>query len=279
MWVNGVGSTAQTVSGTPQSSASYPLTIGGYYNGNGNFYISDIRILKGTAQYTTTFTPPTAPLTAITNTSLLLNATNAGIYDQTAKNDITTYGSAAISTTQSKFGGSSMYFDGSTGYLTTPSNSLSLYSFGTGDFTVEFWLYSNDTSGGIVCPANAFGTGYWGLGINASNLIWQSSSGVTNLLTNSATSILNNAWHHVAVVRSSGTLKMYFDGVAQSTTVSDSTNYTFASSGLQIGSDSIQGSSGMNVGYLSGYIDDLRITKYARYTANFTPPTSAFANQ
>ena len=72
-------------------------------------YISDLRILKGTALYTTTFTPPTAPLTAITNTSLLLNFTNAGIYDATAKNVLETVGDAKISTAQSKWGGGSTY--------------------------------------------------------------------------------------------------------------------------------------------------------------------------
>jgi len=67
-------------------------------------YITDHRLVKGTAVYTSNFTPPTAPLTAITNTSLLLSATNAGIYDSAAKNDLETVGNAQVSTTQAKWG-------------------------------------------------------------------------------------------------------------------------------------------------------------------------------
>ena len=59
-------------------------------------YISDLRLIKGAAQYTATFTPPAAPLTAVTNTSLLTSMTNAGISDATAINDLTTVGNAKL---------------------------------------------------------------------------------------------------------------------------------------------------------------------------------------
>ena len=90
MFINGV-STAFTTSGTPSgySLSQNGVVVGGmsnspsptYFTG----YISDLRLIKGAAQYTATFTPPAAPLTAVTNTSLLTSMTNAGISDATAK--------------------------------------------------------------------------------------------------------------------------------------------------------------------------------------------------
>ena len=114
-----------------------------YYQGN----LADIRIQKGVQTYTgTTYTVPTAPLTRDANTSLLLNYTNAGIYDATSKNDLETVDGAQISTAQSKFGGSSMAFDGTGDWLTNNNASNSLLAFGTGDFTIEGWFYSNNAS-------------------------------------------------------------------------------------------------------------------------------------
>ena len=74
------------------------VTIGEFGAGSGLpvvGYISDVRILKGIAS---TATIPTAPLTAITNTSLLLNYTNGAIFDNAAVADYETVGNAQIST-------------------------------------------------------------------------------------------------------------------------------------------------------------------------------------
>jgi len=115
MYINGVLDRTVTASTGSTATAVY---IGSantiqYFTG----YIADARIVKGTQVYPSAFTPPTAPLTAITNTSLLTNFTNAGILDATSKNDLETVGNAQISTAQSKFGGSSMLFDGTGDYL------------------------------------------------------------------------------------------------------------------------------------------------------------------
>ena len=82
------------------------------------------------------FTPPTAPLTAITNTALLLGGTDMTIIDKTQSAEtITLNGDVKSSTTQNKYLTSSMYFDGSGDYLTIPSIQL-----GTLPFTIEMWF-------------------------------------------------------------------------------------------------------------------------------------------
>ncbi len=107
-----------------------------------NGYLSGLRIVKGTAVYTSAFTPPTAPPTNIANTSLLLNFTNAGIFDQTAKNVIETVGDAKVSTAQFKYGTGSISFDGTGDYIKITKNAT-LLNFGSGDFTVETWVRFN----------------------------------------------------------------------------------------------------------------------------------------
>lgn len=242
-----------------------------------NGYISNLRIVKGTAVYTTAFTPPTAPVTAITGTSLLLNATNAGIYDAAVLNDLTTVGDAKVSTAQAKWGGSSMAFDGTGDYLTSPNSQN--FNFGTGDFTVETWVYTTTTASGsgtttasqyiidarTASTTSAFILGFRLLGSGTGNLLcWYTGSTV---LQSSAVSI--NQWHHVAYTRSGTTGRLFLDGV-QVATQTDSTNYV---SGATI----TYGSRYTVENFLFGYIEDLRVTKgYARYTSNFTPPTAAF---
>jgi hypothetical protein len=243
-----------------------------------NAYISQLRIFNtsipaayqtsSTTNGTSIYTVPTTPITAGTS-SICTLFTNAGITDATAKNVLETVGNAQISTTQSKFGGSSILFDGTGDILYAPYSPN--FNFGTGDFTVEFWMWKNNTNNGfiITCGTNT-SIGNWNISLSSSSLFWQSRYGVTNLYSRSATSILDGNWHHVAITRASGVQRMFFDGVLQGATVADTTDYVMTTTAQF----------GIGLNGFDGYIDDLRITRgYARYTANFTPPTTAFPLQ
>jgi hypothetical protein len=242
-------------------------------------YVSNLRVVKGTALYTgSTYTVPTAPFTNITNTSLLLNFTNAGIYDAAAKNDLETVGNAQVSTTQAKFGTTSMYFDGSGDRLYQPSNQN--YNFGSGDFTIEFWAYPI-TQGGHGSSNNdclidfrdasstavARGTLY--IYLNGTGIYWYVNG--ANRITGGA--ISNNTWTHIALCRSSGNTKLFLNGTQSGSTYADTNVYLV--SPIMIG----EFNDGTGGGNFYGYMDELRITKYARYTANFTVPAAAFPVQ
>ena len=236
-------------------------------------YISNFRITN-TAVYTTTFTPSTTPLTAISGTQFLCNMTNGAIFDNAMMNDLETVGNSQISTSVVKYGTGSMYFDGTSDYLVSNAASSNLYAFGTGDFTIEFWLYLNSMSGLQVFydgrPASAEGlqpTIY----TNSSGTLFYYTTG--NRIT--FNSLSTNTWYHIAVSRSGSSTKMFVNGTQVGSTYTDSTNYVNPASRPMIGADGYNsGSPGGNA--MNGYLDDFRITKgYARYTANFTPPASA----
>jgi len=267
-YVNGVAGTASTIALTLTQNNS---SIGRSGVSSASFmagYISNLRVVKGTAVYTAAFTPPTAPLTAITNTSILLNYVNGGIYDNAMQSNLITVGNAQISTTQFKFGGASMAFDGTGDWLTaidTPNLQIN-----AGDFTIEGWVYLNaiGVAYGIVSKGAA-STG-WSLNVTSGNKL-QFSYTASNLT--GATSLAASTWYYFAVVRSgtaTGNVKIYLNGtsdVTSGTAITDNFNQT---SILYVGA-SRTGTTALN-----GYIDDLRITKAARYTANFTSPTSQF---
>jgi hypothetical protein len=234
-------------------------------------YISDVRIVKGAAVYTaSSFTPPTAPLTAITNTSLLTNFTNGGIFDNAMMNNLETVGNAQISTSVVKFGTGSMLFNGTTDVLRGPAN-LPTAQLRSGDFTVECWLYQTATNSfpGVLEIGNH---------LNSSGIVFIASNSsiitaYSGTFLGSATAPAFNTWNHIAWVRNNGSFKIYVNGVGNSGV--SFTNNLNDSSTLTIGSIASLSSNYM----YSGYIDDLRITKgYARYTSNFTPPTAAFQN-
>jgi hypothetical protein len=238
-------------------------------------YISNLRFVKGTAVYSpssTTLTVPTSPVTAISGTGLLANFTNAAILDNAMMNDLETVGNAQISTTQSKFGGSSMYFDGTGDYLVSNAATTDLYAFGTGDFTIELWVYLNTTSGTPIIydsrPASTNGAQPT-LYMNGAVITYFTNNG--NRITGS--SLSTSTWYHIALTRSGTSTKLFVDGTQVGSTYTDSTNYSNSANRPLIGVDSASG----NTNYFNGYINDLRVTKgIARYTANFTAPTAAF---
>jgi hypothetical protein len=242
---------------------AYNASFGGWAG-----YISDFRVIVGTNivdPNLTTIAVPTAPSTAVTGTQLLLNFTNAGIIDNAMMNDLETVGNAQISTAQSKFGGGSLYFDGTGDWLKASTGRIA--DFGTGDFTIEAWVYllSHDGDQSAVFAGGLDFTSFTQPNVNID------TTGTVNLNGNQPTSnaLSLNTWTHIAVSRSSGTCRIFINGV-QGSSASNTLNYNGIGCyvGVRVG--------GSVYGDINGYIDDLRITKgYARYTANFTPPTSA----
>jgi hypothetical protein len=264
-YVNGASS--GTAGSNSQSFSGYPIRINGNGDGTEQFagYVSSVRVIKGTA---ITPTLPTAPLTAITNTQLLLNYTNAGIYDATSKNDLETVGNAQISTTQSKFGGSSMYFDGTGDWLIGRTTDLA--SFNTGDFTIEGWLYPSAVTGADRClwdtRSTSTDTGMV-VFIDTNGKISTYTSGAIRLTSTNALSA--NTWQHFALCRYNGTMAVYINGIQNGTLAYSTTITCPGRVSVAVRFD--------NAAPYTGYIDDLRITKgIARYTSNFTPPTTAF---
>ena len=271
VYVNGVA-------GTPGANAldltntSYVPTIGTYTHNTSasplTGYLASLRYVKGTAVYTSAFTPPTAPLTNIANTSALLNFTNAGIFDQTAKTVLETVGDAKVSTAQYKYGTGSMYFDGTGDYLIAPNNSLWIMS---GDWTIEAWIYPANVTGVHVVVDTRNRTQSVTSPVmytNNTSLVIDTGGGVVV----SAGTITINTWQHVAATRSANSWRLFINGTQVGNTTSNTTAYSVAY-GCCIGSSYYNE-------HFNGYIDDLRITKgYARYTSTFTPPTSALKDK
>ena len=229
-------------------------------------YISNLRYVAGTALYTSDFTPPTEPLTAVSGTVLLLNMNNAGIYDEVAKSNIRTFGDVTTSTTQTKYNDTSMYFDGSGDYLTVNHDAL-----GTGDWTIEGWVYFNVISATYIFDFRSSNN------TNPALLIqnnWAYVAGGSIRLSTGVTPSANT-WYHFALAKNSGETTMYIDGSSIGA-YTDSLNYLGNTAGT------IGKWHGGAASLLNGYIEDFRITKgVARYTANFTPPTAplGFSNE
>jgi hypothetical protein len=230
-------------------------------------YISNFRLIKGTAVYTSAFTPPTAPLTNIANTSLLCNFTNAGIFDQTAKTVLETVGDAKVSTAQYKYGTGSIAFDGTGDFLTVPASPLWIMS---SDWTMEAWIYPTSVTGVrvLIDTRNRLQVTSPVMYINGTSLVIDTGGAAVV----SAGTITINTWQHVAATRSGNSWRLFINGTQVGSTGTNSTAYS-------VGYGCCIGSSYSNEAYV-GYIDDLRITKgYARYTSNFTAPTSALKDK
>jgi hypothetical protein len=247
-------------------------------------FLSNCRVVVGsvptgyqtssTTLNTQIFTPPTAPVTTTSqgatsaNVKYIGNFINSGIFDSTAKNVAETVGNAQASTTQAKWGTTSMYFDGTGDALLPPASKL--LAFNTGDFTAEVWIYPIAWDSNMIVMqggSNGFGiqkyssgsTGNIGVIINGGWVITDATLPTTG------------QWTHIAVTRSGSTLRFFVNGVVSGSTP---TNTADISDGIK----NIGGQAGETFYY--GYMDDLRITKgYARYTANFSVPAAAFPLQ
>jgi hypothetical protein len=274
----GYGTTAQSIAApNPTFSIGWDLVNATtLYKG----WLSGFRIINGSvpAAYqtasttlgTTVFAVPTAVPAFEANTVMAMNFTHGGIVDATGRNTIETVGTVKVSNAVSKFGAGSLFFDGTAGNrLQVPSAVAPAdFNMGTGDYTVEFWMNSG-TPGSQQCLfdfRNADVSGQ-GIAINYKTdralVVYMQADRITS------SAISANTWTHVAVVRASGTYRLYVNGAsagtwANSDVVAPPVNRPYigaVNDGTQV---------------YNGYIDDLRITRFARYTANFSVPTGAF---
>jgi Concanavalin A-like lectin/glucanases superfamily len=303
MYVNGFSVGTGTDANT---HSQFGLRIGQTGSGTSSFSgnISNFRILVGTALYTSNFAVTNSPLTAITNTKILVlqnsTTTDASLVNYT----LTATGTVTLSSTLSPFinstqllvfqnatttdastnavtlqtggtltyypiyspfaaiNGSSVYFTGSSQYLTVPSNSS--LQFGTQDFTIECWVYIlNGNTGTIYDGRTTLTSTSPVIYINSSTVYY--AIGNTIAITGTPT-MFNTTWYHVAVTRVSNNTSLYINGVQTGNIYADN-NVLNTVSTPSIGT----GLSGTNP--LNGYITNLRIVKgFAVYTNNFIVP-------
>jgi hypothetical protein len=243
--------------------------LSGYYTG----YISSVKIQTGVAKYTANSIPALQTFSNESGINYLSNMNTMGIVDVSSRNVLETVGDAKIRTDVKKYGTGSMYFDGTGDYLVLTGN-VDNFVFGVGDFTIEFWLYLNANQTSIVYDQRASGAQglYPELYINTNSIRYY-----TNSADRIVGSTLNNQqWYHIALARSGTATKLFVNGTQSGSTYTDSNNYINGTNRPVIGASA----SSLGSDPFNGYIDDLRITKgVARYTANFTPPTSTILTQ
>jgi hypothetical protein len=166
------------------------------------------------------------------------------------------------------------------GYLSTNSNSV--LSLGTGDFTVEAWMYKTGAPGGSGIPSDTFlicnsttnlntaGAPFWFFGV-FDGLLYCNIHGPAGAPggggMGAAFTPTNDVWYHVAAVRQSGAGAIYVNGISQTLTYNPGIDgRTFGQDGLLIGAATTPA-------FSRGNISNFRMTKSAVYTGNFTPST------
>ena len=277
---NSIGTTSSAPSTLHASTGEFFV---GKMNGNNihtTGYFSDVRLVNGSVVYSSNFTPPTAPLTAITNTKFLLNP-ETSISDLSQKSHIACSGDAATSTTQVKFAGTkSIYLDGTGDYISIKP----MLEFGEKDWTFETWVYltSTGSSQHLFSRGPANSTTVAALSINPNGIpsvqLWDGSS--DRILSSGSTGdITANTWHHVVLTHtytssSSNTYKIWVDG-SQVTSITHTSGFNWSWSTLS-GTPLLLGAYGYNNGQTGEmYLQDSRLTiGLVRYTSTFTPPTS-----
>ena len=200
-----------------------------------------------------------------------------GLRDVSSRNrNPAAYGNVAISTAQSKYYGSSAYFDGSGDYLSIAVGLSSDFVLSNYNYTIEFWFNAVSTTGSDTL----FSIGNVGsLSGDLVTIEFQESGrvhhyvgaigvGGGDVACKTNNTITTNTWNHIAVQRNINTWTMYLNGVAQTTSNTSSATISKGDN-VYIGTSSFDVSGRTS----NAYLQDLRIYKgLAKYTANFTPP-------
>ena len=260
VYTNGKEAQSHTFSGSLNEDNN-TLYIG--YDADSRYglgHVSDVRITKGTAVYTTEFTPPTAPLSS-SGASLHIKGTDASIIDKSQTTNIKLVGGTNGTTTQAKFANTrSMYFDESGDHIDVSEGFIPLR---TSDFTIETWFYptANPSNHEGIFSNGTHNSGNWLALLYQTNRKIRYDIGGGSSSNISTTAVSLNTWCHIALCRSGGNIRLYINGTQEHTEANSSDlDYETARIGDRIGL----------TGYAlnSAYLQDFRITKgLARYTA------------
>lgn len=270
VYVNGVKDATTLAIGTTGITGTgkvYRIAAGGDATAQFPGYVAGVKInITNDVPSANNFYPPVAPPAADGGTALLYNMADGGIFDWASGTIFETLGNVQVDTGNKKFGTGSIYFDGTGDYLSARASPL--WQLG-GDFTIELWVKftAHGSTGGLVGSANSSTasaiTAGWFLDFSGTTdkIQFEAQGGVALVSTDSVTV---NEWTHVAAVRNSGVITLYINGTPNGS-VSSSTVFWSSGSPLLVGVDRASSST------LTGWIDDLRISRIARYTAAFSP--------
>ena len=199
---------------------------------------------------------------------------------------ITVSGGAKITSSFSKFGGTSLFLGGTNGnYLTIPVVSGGPLDVNNQNFTVECYIYLTATTTGLIASrynSNAGSGNYnWDLSLTSTGklqgLISQFNNNNSYNTITGLTTLATNTWHHIAYVKSSSLQTLFLNGNID---VSGSITITTSDSGQAIRIGTSVNSDGSTNAPIAGYIDEFRITKnVVRYTGSFTTSSLEFPNQ
>jgi len=198
---------------------------------------------------------------------LHFNGTNGGTVFKGEEGLAWTPTSATTSTTQVKFGYSSGAFLAATSKITTPNGSASM--LGSGDFTIEQWLYPTSTGNNqfVISKTTSAKNNGWGLYDTGSNVFafYMGTSANNTIFT-----VTQDAWSHVAIERVSGNVTVYVNGVGVATRLFPG---SYDTSGPLVYGDAGAGA----IQSFRGYIDESRISTVSRWRTAFTAPVYEYA--
>lgn len=241
-----------------------------------NGWIEELRISNGVARWDAAYTLPTSEYVVDGSTTLLCHFNGADGQQTYTSDDVgarvATFGSTAqLKTAQKKFGATSLWFDGNSDYIEFPASGD--WALGTNDFTIDFWVMLTAYPGaGARAGVVTNGGSYWYLSLYEESGLyyWSLYDGQVGPVIDSLTYISLNTWHHVALTRSGNVWSWYQDGIRLGSSVTATNNLMDGGNALRLGS--------ITTSYLSGYLDELRIsTGVVRWAmSGFTPPQRAF---
>lgn len=197
---------------------------------------------------------------------------STGFPDASASaHSVTAVGNAQVDTAQSVFGGASGLFDGSGDRLTVPYSTD--FDLGSGDWAIDFRIRWTTLSGAHTIIDLRDGVEVCPRILTVDDTLRFDTSEGAGTVINSGSTLVVDTWYHIAVVKSSGTTRMFKDGVQVGSSYSDSFDYKCNTAGLAIGANIGGGAD------LGAWLDEFRISKGTDrgWSGTFTPPAAAYA--